>query len=95
LHTRLRVHWAPGIPRALCFQGEGFMHNSDASRRGIAELCLELRHCEERSDEAIHSFFVRRNGLLRFARNDGLKHRNDHIVVPAKARTHSHHRRLE
>jgi hypothetical protein len=30
LRTRLRVHWAPGIPRALCFQGGGFMHNSDA-----------------------------------------------------------------
>jgi hypothetical protein len=28
------------------------------------------RHCEERSDEAIHSFFARRDGLLRFARND-------------------------
>jgi hypothetical protein len=27
------------------------------------------RHCEEQSDEAIHSFFVRRDGLLRFARN--------------------------
>jgi hypothetical protein len=21
LHARLRVHWAPGIPHALCFQG--------------------------------------------------------------------------
>src|SRR6266581_7705118 len=29
------------------------------------------RHCEERSDEAIHSFFARHDGLLRFARNDG------------------------
>jgi hypothetical protein len=29
------------------------------------------RHCEERSDEAIHSLFARQNGLLRFARNDG------------------------
>jgi hypothetical protein len=29
------------------------------------------RHCEERSDEAVHSFFVWRHGLLRFARNDG------------------------
>src|SRR5258707_6567688 len=29
------------------------------------------RHCEDRSDEAIHSSFARRNGLLRFARNDG------------------------
>jgi len=27
------------------------------------------RHCEERSDEAIH--LLRLNGLLRFARNDG------------------------
>ena len=33
------------------------------------------RHCEERSDEAIHSFFARPDGLLRFARNDGLKYR--------------------
>ena len=33
---------------------------------------LEFRHCEERSDEAIHSFFARRDGLLRCARNDGL-----------------------
>src|SRR5258707_14208337 len=29
-----------------------------------------FRHCEERSDEAIHSFFSWRDGLLRFARND-------------------------
>src|SRR6266436_536114 len=28
------------------------------------------RHCEERSDEAIHSFFAWRDGLLRFARNE-------------------------
>src|ERR1700722_3275785 len=28
------------------------------------------RHCEERSDEAIHSFFTLHDGLLRFARND-------------------------
>src|SRR5712675_889859 len=30
---------------------------------------LTLRHCER--SEAIHSFFARRDGLLRFARNDG------------------------
>jgi hypothetical protein len=30
-----------------------------------------LRHCEERSDEAIQSFFAQRDGLLRCARNDG------------------------
>ncbi len=31
---------------------------------------VQNRHCEERSDEAIHSSFTRRHGLLRFARND-------------------------
>jgi hypothetical protein len=30
-----------------------------------------FRHCEERSDEAIHLTEQRKNGLLRFARNDG------------------------
>src|SRR6266403_6018063 len=59
LHTRLRVHWAPGIPCALCLLGERFLHNSGETRRGIAELCFNLqRHCEERSDEAIHSYFA-------------------------------------
>src|ERR1700727_1053549 len=40
-----------------------------ARMRGeIAHLCR--RHCEERSDEAIHPFVARQNGLLRSARND-------------------------
>src|SRR4029079_10267391 len=30
-----------------------------------------IRHCEERSDEAIHLSVMPRYGLLRFARNDG------------------------
>ena len=74
LHARLRAHRAPGIPCALCLsRRERLMQNSDASRREIAERCLKLerRHCEERSDEAIHPFFGWRDGLLRFARNDG------------------------
>ncbi len=33
---------------------------------------LSPRHCEERSDEAIHPAAERKNGLLRFARNDGV-----------------------
>src|SRR5882672_12478381 len=37
--------------------------------REIVKSNLSTR--EKRSDEAIHSFFVRRDGLLRFARNDG------------------------
>src|ERR1700736_1466372 len=36
-----------------------------------SRLKLESRHCEEQSDEAIHSFSPLRHGLLRFARNDG------------------------
>ena len=48
------MHWAPGIPCALCLLGERFLQDSDASRREIAELYLKLerRHCEEHSDEA-------------------------------------------
>jgi hypothetical protein len=43
------------------------------AQRLIVCGCLKLgsRHCEERSDEAIYSFFARLDGLLRFARNDG------------------------
>src|SRR5258708_1161785 len=59
-----------------------FLQNSGPSRREIAEV---RRHCEERSDEAIHSFLTRPYGLLRgachraalcadpLARNDDLK----------------------
>ena len=45
LHARLRAHRAPGIPCALCIQGEWFMHNSAASRREIAEVHLKLPGC--------------------------------------------------
>jgi len=41
---------------------------------GPRERMIEARarrRCEERSDEAIHSFFARQDGLLRCARNDG------------------------
>jgi hypothetical protein len=31
---------------------------------------VNLHNCEERSDEAIHSFFAGLDGLLRSARND-------------------------
>jgi hypothetical protein len=34
------------------------------------------RHCEERSDEAIQTFFAPHYGLLRFARNDDLLFEN-------------------
>jgi hypothetical protein len=57
------------------------VESSVAAARGFVErlrMMLHLRtfsarHCEERSDEAIHlaSFCVAEAGLLRFARNDG------------------------
>ena len=45
--------------------------SSTARAHGAARsrTCV-CRHCEERSDEAIHSFVARQDGLLRFARND-------------------------
>jgi len=44
-------------------------HMRHEARRANQSVSV-LRHCEERSDEAIHSFTVWPNGLLRFARND-------------------------
>jgi hypothetical protein len=47
--------------------GGRFINASGASRGEGVNVRLELRfkrHCEERSDEAIHSFFARRDGLL-------------------------------
>jgi hypothetical protein len=47
-HTGLRVHWAPGIPHALCFQeGEGFWKTLGRTAPRSANACLNLwRHCE-------------------------------------------------
>jgi len=66
----------PAFPRPLL--GERFMHNSDASRREIAEL-LSRRHCcdkreafaqgSEATKQSTLSFLLA-YGLLRFARND-------------------------
>src|SRR6185312_5200471 len=42
-------------------------------------LRRHLRHCEERSDEAIHLFPSREAGLLRSARNDGGNKRISHL----------------
>src|SRR5437879_4053739 len=38
-----------------------------------ARAHVHQRHCEEQSDAAIQSFLLWRQGLLRFARNDGIK----------------------
>src|SRR5437899_3283644 len=44
----------PAFPTPSVFLGEGSMHTSGDQRRGNAESRVR-RHCEERSDEAIHS----------------------------------------
>ena len=49
------------------------MFGAEGEGDGGEEVKSHPRHCEERSDEAIHAFFPRRDGLLRFARNDGCK----------------------
>jgi hypothetical protein len=45
-HTRLRVQRAPGVPHAL-ERAEDFMHSSGASRRGVANVYLELFCCSK------------------------------------------------
>src|SRR5229473_647532 len=53
-------------PRPLFSKGETTATPRALSvARAKSHLELRGRHCEERSDEAIHSFFTRKNGLLR------------------------------
>src|SRR5665647_2162804 len=66
-HTRLRVHWAPGIPHAL-LGAEGSFKASGAIRAARVRRMSQGRHCER--SEAIHPSTIRKNGLLRCARND-------------------------
>ena len=57
LHTRPRVQRAPGLPCALYLsEAASREQTSGAMRREIAKSYLKLgpRHCEERSEEAIH-----------------------------------------
>ena len=81
-HARLRVHWAPGIPHALCFSGRRLHaqlgRSAPRERGGVSQ-----RHCEEPTGRANarpttgsatkQSIFLLcdQTGLLRFARNDG------------------------
>jgi hypothetical protein len=70
-HTRLRVRLAPGIPHALWFKGRRILAQLGRFASRECEGVFGVgRHCEERSDEAIQLSLLR-DGLLRFARNDG------------------------
>ena len=73
-----RVGWVENRSPDEAKRNPGFTrHRSRITLRSIRATAAGIpRHCEppprhcERS-EAIHSFFARRDGLLRFARNDG------------------------
>src|SRR5258706_2569516 len=55
--------------RPLNFRRRDVLGKPRAGRAARSRTYVS-RHCEERSDEAIHSFFAWLHGLLRFARND-------------------------
>ena len=56
----------PAFPAPSAFEGKG-SSKTRAQCAARTRNCIR-RHCER--SEAIHSFFVPRGGLLRFARND-------------------------
>src|SRR5882757_5219587 len=66
VHTRPRVPRASGVPHALFGRKIQQSLGRIASR---GRRTVFRRHCER--SEAIHPFFTRPDGLLRFARNDG------------------------
>src|SRR5205814_171954 len=62
---RLRIYLRPH-PRVTASP----LSLEELAKRASRRRVWDRRHCER--SEAIHSFFARRDGLLRFARNDGL-----------------------
>ena len=53
-HTRLRVHWAPGIPHALCFRGRNISGIARAQRAARTLVFVDVipgRECNERNLE--------------------------------------------
>src|SRR6267378_3394638 len=78
-------------PCSLCGEMDCFASLAMTAQHLNCLCCLKLecRHCEKRSDEAIHSFFTRRDGLLRFARNDGVN-----VQQSNKKQRKRHHDRI-
>src|SRR5712671_7749129 len=70
-HARLRVHQAPGIPCALCFlRANDFAKLGRVAPRecGVTSSNPVIARSKATKQSTLTS---RRNGLLRFARNDG------------------------
>src|SRR6266850_895422 len=55
--------------------------------RGFGQHFQISRHCEERSDEAIHPSLARRDGLLRFARNNAMGVMRSITAIPSNSMT--------
>ena len=72
---------ASGIPCALCFERAGsFQQSSGASRRENAKVCFPVIASEAKQSMSPHE--ERKNGLLRFARNDGsINRRNINTIA--------------
>src|SRR5258705_13881680 len=66
LHTRPRVQRASGIPCALSFERRALLANLGRNAPREREFMFTVI-ARSSCDEAIHSFFTRRNGLLRGA----------------------------
>ncbi len=90
-HTRLRVQRAPGVPHAL-FGRKIHQRLGRIAPRGRSRI-QNYRGVIARSpcDEAIHSFFARHNGLLRFARNDETGRANARPTTGSAKQSIVHH----
>ena len=91
----------PVFPAPSVFEGKEFLAKLGRIVSRERELVFGGRHClrqtrsvcaRERSDAAIHSFFARPDGLLRFARNDERRYgSNINTIAPALTTQCSHH----
>jgi len=71
LRARLRVHRAPGFPCALCFLWrDELLAQLGRIRAWRVRTRVSVVIARSERDEAIHSFFMPRYGLLRWPRND-------------------------
>src|SRR6267143_6080622 len=68
-------------PACAGYDGLVWEHRRRHCLRQTRSVCAR-----ERSDEAIHSFFARRDGLLRFARNDGVRTNAPHSQPSSSAK---------
>jgi hypothetical protein len=93
LHTRLRVQRHPAFPAPSAFEGVTLMHHPGISCRGNADACPSRVIARSAATQSISPLALRRDGLLRFARNDGgacgCRHCDDGAALRRRSRTPS------